>query len=186
MLKSLQIKNFTAFSEAALEFCDGLNVVLGENGVGKSHVLKLAYAVMGTLAEPRVEARRTKAMLQRAIGEKLVKRDAAGDPRASRAPPAGPPAIRGDADARQGADARLLQFRYTDEVRGGAGRLSDKAGPTRPRLPADTRATERLLPATRVRAPPCLQRVRRDDLPVLRPCPASRDQEMREGNLVFT
>lgn len=72
MLKSLHIKNFTAFAETDLRFCDGLNVFLGENGVGKSHLLKLPYAVVATLAEPRGEARRTKSILQRAIGEKLV------------------------------------------------------------------------------------------------------------------
>lgn len=72
MLKSLHLRNFTAFAEADLEFCDGLNVFLGENGVGKSHLLKLPYAVMGALAEPRVDARPTKSALQRAIGEKLV------------------------------------------------------------------------------------------------------------------
>ena len=72
MLKSLYIKNFTAFAETDLRFSDGLNVFLGENGVGKSHLLKLPYAVMAALAEPRVESRRTKSTLQRAIGEKLV------------------------------------------------------------------------------------------------------------------
>ena len=72
MLKSLYIKNFTAFAETDLRFSDGLNVFLGENGVGKSHLLKLSYAVMAALAERRGEARHTKSRLQRAIGEKLV------------------------------------------------------------------------------------------------------------------
>ena len=72
MLKSLYIKNFTAFAETDLRFSDGLNVFLGENGVGKSHLLKLPYAVMAALAAQRGEARHTKSTLQRAIGEKLV------------------------------------------------------------------------------------------------------------------
>ena len=72
MLQSLNIKNFTAFADANLRFSNGLNVFVGENGVGKSHLLKLPYAVMAALTEPRLEARHTKSMLQRAIGEKLV------------------------------------------------------------------------------------------------------------------
>lgn len=43
MLKRLSIKNFTVFSEASFEFGPGLNVVIGTNGTGKSHVLKLGY-----------------------------------------------------------------------------------------------------------------------------------------------
>ncbi len=46
MLKSLFIKNFTVFAEADFEFGPGLNVVVGTNGTGKSHVLKLGYAVL--------------------------------------------------------------------------------------------------------------------------------------------
>jgi len=43
MLKRLFIKNFTVFAEADFEFGPGLNVVVGTNGTGKSHVLKLGY-----------------------------------------------------------------------------------------------------------------------------------------------
>ena len=46
MLKRLYVKNFTVFSEANFEFGPGLNVVVGTNGTGKSHVLKLGYAVL--------------------------------------------------------------------------------------------------------------------------------------------
>ncbi|WP_223654178.1 AAA family ATPase [Hymenobacter psoromatis] len=46
MLKSLYVKNFTVFAEANFEFGSGLNVVVGTNGTGKSHVLKLGYAVL--------------------------------------------------------------------------------------------------------------------------------------------
>ena len=46
MLKQLKIENFTVFTEADFEFSPGLNVIVGENGTGKSHVLKLAYSVI--------------------------------------------------------------------------------------------------------------------------------------------
>ncbi|MEO5728934.1 MAG: AAA family ATPase [Byssovorax sp.] len=46
MITSLQVKNFTAFSEAKLDFGKHLNVIVGENGTGKTHILKLAYSVL--------------------------------------------------------------------------------------------------------------------------------------------
>lgn len=44
MLKSLHLVNFTVFSEATLHFGKNLNVIVGENGTGKSHILKAVYA----------------------------------------------------------------------------------------------------------------------------------------------
>lgn len=49
MLKQLDIKNFTVFAEASFEFAAGLNVMVGENGTGKSHILKLIYAVVSVI-----------------------------------------------------------------------------------------------------------------------------------------
>jgi ABC-type transport system involved in cytochrome c biogenesis ATPase subunit len=46
MLERLSVENFTVFSKASFEFAAGLNVIVGENGTGKTHVLKLAYAVL--------------------------------------------------------------------------------------------------------------------------------------------
>lgn len=45
MLKQLRLRNFTVFQEADLVFSPGLNVIIGENGTGKTHLLKLAYAL---------------------------------------------------------------------------------------------------------------------------------------------
>lgn len=42
--KSLKLENFTAFREAEFEFVPGINVIIGENGTGKTHVLKALYA----------------------------------------------------------------------------------------------------------------------------------------------
>lgn len=43
MLNKLHIENFTVFRKADLEFSSGLNVITGDNGSGKSHLLKLGY-----------------------------------------------------------------------------------------------------------------------------------------------
>jgi AAA15 family ATPase/GTPase len=43
MIKHLKLRNFTLFNEAELEFSHGLNIIIGENGTGKTHLLKMAY-----------------------------------------------------------------------------------------------------------------------------------------------
>jgi len=48
MLKELNITNFTVFAKADFQFASGLNVFVGENGTGKSHVLKLVYSMITT------------------------------------------------------------------------------------------------------------------------------------------
>ena len=49
MLNKLHSENFTVFRKADLEFSSGLNVITGDNGSGKSHLLKLGYAILKTL-----------------------------------------------------------------------------------------------------------------------------------------
>lgn len=75
MLQSLSIKNLSVFPEAELHFSPGLNVLIGENGCGKSHLLKTAYAVMAASAE---EGRKpggespSKTTLQKILADKLI------------------------------------------------------------------------------------------------------------------
>jgi hypothetical protein len=45
-LKEIDLKNQTVFQQAELHFTTGLNVIIGENGTGKSHLLKLAYSIL--------------------------------------------------------------------------------------------------------------------------------------------
>lgn len=40
-----QIENFTVFDNVPIEFCPGVNVIIGANGTGKSHLLKVLYAL---------------------------------------------------------------------------------------------------------------------------------------------
>src|SRR5690554_3520152 len=39
------LENFTVFEQARFELSPGVNVLIGENGTGKTHVLKALYAV---------------------------------------------------------------------------------------------------------------------------------------------
>jgi hypothetical protein len=77
MIKSLRIKGFTLFHQAKLDFVPGINVVIGSNGTGKSHVLKLAYTAARWSHEMALRAakqgRPDKATLQKELGGKLVR-----------------------------------------------------------------------------------------------------------------
>jgi predicted ATP-dependent endonuclease of OLD family len=43
-IKKIELENFTVFEKAIIEFCEGVNVFIGENGTGKTHLLKVIYA----------------------------------------------------------------------------------------------------------------------------------------------
>lgn len=51
--ESLHLTNFTAFGDAAFEFSPGVNIFVGENGTGKTHLMKVLYAVQYALSSPR-------------------------------------------------------------------------------------------------------------------------------------
>lgn len=75
MLRSMTLKNFTAFKEAGFEFAPALNVIVGENGTGKTHVLKLAYSVVYATARGGREAspaQPTKGYFQTVLASKLA------------------------------------------------------------------------------------------------------------------
>lgn len=74
MLRSLELRNFTVFADAQFDFARHLNVMVGENGSGKTHVLKAAYSVLAVSARgPRDlgSSAPTKSYLQSAIASKL-------------------------------------------------------------------------------------------------------------------
>ena len=45
MIERIQLKNFTAFSDITMDFSPKINVIIGENGTGKTHLLKAAYGL---------------------------------------------------------------------------------------------------------------------------------------------
>jgi len=75
MLAELDVKDFTAFGHAKFEFAQGLNVFVGENGTGKTHVLKLGYACLQVMTKSsHREYQRVPEMshYEREIARKLV------------------------------------------------------------------------------------------------------------------
>jgi energy-coupling factor transporter ATP-binding protein EcfA2 len=47
MIERLTLKNFTVFTDLTLEMSPRINVIIGENGTGKTHLLKAAYGLCG-------------------------------------------------------------------------------------------------------------------------------------------
>src|SRR6056297_2109436 len=51
MFTRLKIKDLTVFQKAEIELSQGLNVFIGENGSGKTHLLKATYCIPPGLAQ---------------------------------------------------------------------------------------------------------------------------------------
>jgi AAA15 family ATPase/GTPase len=45
MIARLELDNFTTFERFSIDFSPKINVIIGENGTGKTHLLKAAYAI---------------------------------------------------------------------------------------------------------------------------------------------
>src|SRR4051812_18390748 len=74
MLQSLHLTNFTVFPDADLKFGKNLNIFVGENGAGKTHILKAAYSILSVMAGGSRESssnKPTKAYLQTALASKM-------------------------------------------------------------------------------------------------------------------
>lgn len=52
-IKKISLKNFTIFNELELEFASGINIFIGENGVGKTHIMKVLYSACQA-ADPKI------------------------------------------------------------------------------------------------------------------------------------
>src|SRR5262245_8324455 len=45
-LTTLELRNLSTIEAADFDFAPGINILIGENGTGKSHVLKVLYALL--------------------------------------------------------------------------------------------------------------------------------------------
>ena len=51
VIKDIQIRGFTVFKEIEINFCEGINIILGGNGTGKTQLLKFMCALYETANE---------------------------------------------------------------------------------------------------------------------------------------
>lgn len=73
MLSELKVKNFTRFREHTFQFSPHLNVFVGENGVGKSHLMKLLHANLRALCRAKnAPSDFSKAYLEKTIAQRLM------------------------------------------------------------------------------------------------------------------
>ena len=74
MIEKIKIENFTVFDDVEFQFGNGINVIIGDNGTGKSHLLKLAYSISTIAAQAgKADSPPPKDELQRQIARKLVR-----------------------------------------------------------------------------------------------------------------
>lgn len=78
MLKSASLTNFTSVPSGKWRFSPRLNVIVGENGLGKSHVLKALYSTLKSLtvdnspADILVPDKPPRAQLEKKIADELI------------------------------------------------------------------------------------------------------------------
>lgn len=72
MIKKLELKNFAAFKDLPLEFSSRVNIIIGENGFGKTQLLKAAYVLCSTGSSPDSDQKFIKSRIERVITEKLL------------------------------------------------------------------------------------------------------------------
>ena len=76
MLKGIKFENFTAFDALEIPFSSGINIFIGENGTGKTHILKTIYAACDITISQKNFAEKMEAVFypsKKQIG-RLVKR----------------------------------------------------------------------------------------------------------------
>lgn len=71
MLKTASFHSLTTVPNGEWQFAEGLNVIIGENGMGKSHVLKALYSILKTQSVRTEDL--TKTNLEKSYAEKLAR-----------------------------------------------------------------------------------------------------------------
>ena len=51
-IKRIKFQNYTVFEDQQMEFSPGINVIIGENGTGKTHLMKALYSASMMQSKP--------------------------------------------------------------------------------------------------------------------------------------
>lgn len=71
-VESVSLERFSVFERAHIDFSTGLNVFIGANGTGKSHLMKLLYSVLKTQETARKDGIDDKQRIAARLKEKLA------------------------------------------------------------------------------------------------------------------
>lgn len=71
-VEKLQVDKFTAFENATIEFSPGINILIGANSTGKTHIMKLLYAILKTCERSHIEGVNAHSQVEHALTEKLL------------------------------------------------------------------------------------------------------------------
>ena len=72
MIADLELENFTAFRKLDISFSSKINVIVGSNGTGKTHLLKVIYALAG-LGSHQPQTHSNHSDLDAILSEKLLR-----------------------------------------------------------------------------------------------------------------
>ncbi len=73
MIERLELENFTGFKSLGIDFSPKVNVIIGENGTGKTHLLKAAYGLCFGAALPTENPDLSSDELGKALTDKLLR-----------------------------------------------------------------------------------------------------------------
>jgi predicted ATP-dependent endonuclease of OLD family len=68
-LMKMALENFTAFDRIEVNFSPGINVFIGDNGTGKTHVLKILYSFCESENEPSFFVKLNHCMISQYMGD---------------------------------------------------------------------------------------------------------------------
>lgn len=51
IIKKIKLENYTVFDNLQIEFSPGINILIGENGTGKTHILKVLYSACQSVSK---------------------------------------------------------------------------------------------------------------------------------------
>ena len=73
MIERLELRNFTVFTDLTLDLSPKINVIIGENGTGKTHLLKAAYGLCAGAPLFKNKPDTSKDELEAALTAKLLR-----------------------------------------------------------------------------------------------------------------
>lgn len=73
MIERLELRNFTIFNKLEIDFSPKINVIIGENGTGKTHLLKAAYSLCAGASLFKNKPDTSKDELETALTTKLLR-----------------------------------------------------------------------------------------------------------------